>query len=181
VVTLLNADLNGGFNILVSIPQSGFLVVTRAVESPGAVYRKSFNPSVGILGGHTRHTRLSSQGRKLCFNPSVGILGGHTPELMFQGICPENVSIPQSGFLVVTPSANASFEGIQKLFQSLSRDSWWSHLVLRFERQGMARVSIPQSGFLVVTRFCLTSMPMRLKCFNPSVGILGGHTSGHPC
>ena len=64
------------------------------------------------------------------FNPSVGILGGHTS--------PGAVSLVMDA-----------------LFQSLSRDSWWSH----YENMIMMQNDIRMG-------------------FNPSVGILGGHT-GH--
>jgi len=37
------------------------------------------------------------------------------------------------------------------MFQSLSRDSWWSLKVRYFYAVGVINVSIPQSGFLVVT------------------------------
>ena len=41
--------------------------------------------------------------KKLCFNPSVGILGGHTRRGREPPDRGTTVSIPQSGFLVVTP------------------------------------------------------------------------------
>jgi hypothetical protein len=53
-------------------------VVTPAMVAPSLVRIPSFNPSVGILGGHTA-----------------------TPVCRRQDVA--TVSIPQSGFLVVTP------------------------------------------------------------------------------
>jgi hypothetical protein len=184
----------------VSIPQSGFLVVTPATVGGVEARYPSFNPSVGILGGHTwmRHRagglcwmfqslsrdswwshpirRCGACGHGWCFNPSVGILGGHTSEEIIKlqihcisfnpsvGILgghthggadrdphDRDVSIPQSGFLVVTPCRAFPYPlsdrvsipqsgflvvtlhplflngRVHRLFQSLSRDSWWSH------------------------------------------------------
>ena len=85
----------------VSIPQSGFLVVKldRATRVDGG--HGGFNPSVGILGGQTQATLLSSA-LSGCFNPSVGILGGQTRSVAWSSPCDTG-------------------------FQSLSRDSWWSN------------------------------------------------------
>jgi hypothetical protein len=71
--------------IAVSIPQSGFLVVTLIVIDSCGVGRFSFNPSVGILGGHTKGQKWIGETSRR-FNPSVGILGGHT--------CPESQARP---------------------------------------------------------------------------------------
>jgi hypothetical protein len=70
------------------------------------------------------------------FNPSVGILGGHTVPLQPVPRSRTCVSIPQSGFLVVTHyNVVVEDEGVIK-FQSLSRDSWWSHKGIPSEVQG---------------------------------------------
>ena len=62
------------------------------------------------------------------------------------------VSIPQSGFLVVTLPVTVNHLLAYEVFQSLSRDSWWSHWVQVLRSgESMWLVSIPQSGFLVVT------------------------------
>jgi hypothetical protein len=63
------------------------------------------------------------------FNPSVGILGGHT----------------------------------------------WARPYIDWAIGGV-RVSIPQSGFLVVTLIRIGMIAAGDVGFNPSVGILGGHT-----
>jgi hypothetical protein len=87
-----------------------------------------------------------------------------------------------------------------RLFQSLSRDSWWSHFagifhilhdslvsipqsgflvvtpIVLFSWVLHTRVSIPQSGFLVVTQHAIVLVHDKMLRFNPSVGILGGHT-----
>jgi hypothetical protein len=63
--------------VLVSIPQSGFLMVTHRRASWRPRRTGCFNPSVGILDGHTG--QLIGHIIPLnCFNPSVGILDGHT-------------------------------------------------------------------------------------------------------
>ena len=160
----------------VSIPQSGFLVVTRDPPDTSLNIRDCFNPSVGILGGHTSatlilflvsrigfnpsvgilggHTKTlhNDDSMQTSFNPSVGILGGHTLLLRYWGWVDltsfnpsvgilgghttnafvstwhyDGVSIPQSGFLVVTPNLFQNPIRTLLLFQSLSRDSWWSH------------------------------------------------------
>ena len=61
------------------------------------------------------------------------------------------VSIPQSGFLVVTPGDGWDSRIHRIKFQSLSRDSWWSHSSAAYPLAAYGAVSIPQSGFLVVT------------------------------
>ena len=66
---------------------------------------------------------------------------------------PVQVSIPQSGFLVVKPPAKFPLLEHVLMFQSLSRDSWWSNEVL------ILSIAKAEGGF------------------NPSVGILGGQTS----
>jgi hypothetical protein len=165
---------------LVSIPQSGFLVVTPGASSGTGIRslrfqslsrdswwshssmstmlshpRQSFNPSVGILGGHTRegdvvqaheaafqslsrdswwsHPIFWKLGdtKSIGFNPSVGILGGHTRGSAKGCEDTSRVSIPQSGFLVVTPAPRSPKNLSCSKFQSLSRDSWWSHKVTR--------------------------------------------------
>ena len=87
---------------LVSIPQSGFLVVKRYRDHGSDQQWIRFNPSVGILGGQTRAMRVqvtlevkfqslsrdswwsNQYGSQVYsdptvgFNPSVGILGGQT-------------------------------------------------------------------------------------------------------
>jgi len=85
----------------VSIPQSGFLVVTPGCRRTSPFHKARFNPSVGILGGHTRAGTGATRQRR-SFNPSVGILGGHTQDDPPTFYALANVSIPQSGFLVVT-------------------------------------------------------------------------------
>ena len=134
-----------------------------------------FNPSVGILGGHTRsspawptimgwfqslsrdswwsHFRPPPGGAigSWSFNPSVGILGGHTCDRAAVVDLTPVVSIPQSGFLVVTLESGLN-------------------------TCNFLRVSIPQSGFLVVTPLGSASIVFLSGSFNPSVGILGGHT-----
>ena len=111
-----------------------------------------FNPSVGILDGHTRPGPggQASGGR---FNPSVGILGGHTPHESEQPL-PQFASFnPSVGILGGhTRAARAKAAGPRPPFQSLSRDSWWSHMKVNS-----------------------TTTPS-IRSFNPSVGILGGHT-----
>jgi hypothetical protein len=127
---------------------------------------------------------------KLRFNPSVGILGGHTSSLPPSVSAMKVVSIPQSGFLVVTPGTIGWWPGGWARFQSLSRDSWWSHMVLlmslgwstssfnpsvgilgghtrggKERRDTMSFVSIPQSGFLVVTHDAAFQSPLRAKVF----------------
>jgi len=110
------------------------------------------------------------------------------------------VSIPQSGFLVVTHACRKGCTMYGARFQSLSRDSWWSHLqpwigmcavpLVSIPQSGFlvvtlnlstllcqqVEVSIPQSGFLVVTRHAAQLDSPARPGFNPSVGILGGHT-----
>jgi hypothetical protein len=61
-------------------------------------------------------------------------------------------------------------------FQSLSRDSWWSHQNSGSYTSITPLVSIPQSGFLVVTPGGSELLQPTHLGFNPSVGILGGHT-----
>ena len=86
------------------------------------------------------------------FNPSVGILGGQTRYEVQRPTGVLEVSIPQSGFLVVKPeSCRLRYRRVDQ-FQSLSRDSWWSNLK-------------------VVSPSFASS-----RSFNPSVGILGGQT-----
>ena len=86
----------------VSIPQSGFLVVKPHEQHGNKEYNERFNPSVGILGGQTNH------------------LWSITPPY-------QAVSIPQSGFLVVKLRIPQRRGGPGFMFQSLSRDSWWSN------------------------------------------------------
>ena len=87
----------------VSIPRSGFLVVTlRRPRFEARNLLPRFNPSVGILGGHTGH--------------------GHGVRNIMG-----RVSIPRSGFLVVTPRFQEIIRQALEEFQSLGRDSWWSH------------------------------------------------------
>ena len=104
--------------------------------------RLGFNPSVGILGGQT-HAGSAQSASDAGFNPSVGILGGQT-------------------------KSTDSTARIFVVFQSLSRDSWWSNSNMLGWRWYACSASIPQSGFLVVklgkTRArchisCLVSIP----------------------
>ena len=162
---------------------------------------------------------------KSCFNPSVGILGGQTwsrsmsspLSSWFQSLSRDSwwsnanelhdlrttweVSIPQSGFLVVKLGSQRRHQEPFGRFQSLSRDSWWSNLgasaaikslLAGFNPSvgilgGQTRkrvfkvnvnwiVSIPQSGFLVVKLPLHYPKQRKGICFNPSVGILGGQT-----
>jgi len=110
----------------VSIPQSGFLVVTPVgVINYRALLKSVSIPQSGFLVvtlGPKPLTWLARGG----FNPSVGILGGHT----------------MIGFI---------FGKDGQTFQSLSRDSWWSHKTDYGGQPQINFVSIPQSGFLVVT------------------------------
>jgi len=53
VVTLNNLYTYDNNCYHVSIPQSGFLVVTPTMGYPILAMHFCFNPSVGILGGHT--------------------------------------------------------------------------------------------------------------------------------
>ena len=116
----------------------------------------------------------------MSFNPSVGILGGQTYRHFCEDIPLIDVSIPQSGFLVVKPvqigrhrvmkprfnpsvgilGGQTRLGGYQarriSMFQSLSRDSWWSNLTTLPEKEAL------------------------MPSFNPSVGILGGQTSKSP-
>jgi hypothetical protein len=216
--------LFGGGTLFVSIPQSGFLVVTLE-DGPGRCGRAlCFNPSVGILGGHTqaphadRPTPLGvsipqsgflvvtpgndndQNGCFLGFNPSVGILGGHTivASLVFAAMY-QFQSLSRDSWWSHPMSAMATaiialwFQSLSRdswwshlgriilwmgilWFQSLSRDSWWSHFVWVYGHPADYVVSIPQSGFLVVTRGGRGRLRPWFLCFNPSVGILGGHT-----
>ena len=140
------------------------------------------------------------------FNPSVGILGGHTQAAANVDRGAGVVSIPQSGFLVVTPDAAWCMDDFGGGFQSLSRDSWWSHLnwvevswwLATF--QSLSRdswwshlglepdVAACDPGFQSLSRDSWWSHPPLHSppsasdlCFNPSVGILGGHTQGGVC
>ena len=139
-------------HFIVSIPQSGFLVVKHSCL--GSLARLSgrfqslsrdswWSNSAEPLTFSMLRTRFQSLSRDswwsnhgwrttvpstpACFNPSVGILGGQTRFVDLHGI-------PMSKF------------------QSLSRDSWWSNPSLRI------------------------STGKRVTSFNPSVGILGGQT-----
>ena len=159
----------------VSIPQSGFLVVTREQKAAEPPRGGSFNPSVGILGGHTHHALCQTQPPGRFQSLSRDSWWSHQEIDQLVGYI-ELVSIPQSGFLVVTPDRlSTSIKG-WGLFQSLSRDSWWSHISLSWCSFKNPSVSIPQSGFLVVTQGGSVASPPRILSFNPSVGILGGHT-----
>ena len=109
----------------VSIPQSGFLVVKLALlrERESRPVTVSI-PQSGFLVVKP-FDKVFETNDLIGFNPSVGILGGQTHHL-------------RSGCT------------LPPMFQSLSRDSWWSNFQ---HGPGYIRafgVSIPQSGFLVV-------------------------------
>ena len=159
----------------VSIPQSGFLVVKPRAPIIPAWPAPRFNPSVGILGGQTRTRCAFLCGEAAVSIPQSGFLvvkHGHIARSELQ----LGVSIPQSGFLVVKPHRAIWKRASATMFQSLSRDSWWSNPCSGCCRPWQLFVSIPQSGFLVVKHGSQQSLEALLMCFNPSVGILGGQT-----
>jgi hypothetical protein len=133
-----------------------------------------FNPSVGILGGHTQPPSRASQPLALFQSLSRDSWWSHAilhflfflysrvsiPQSgflvvtllgLYARIATGAVSIPQSGFLVVTPICQQGLWMFTAQFQSLSRDSWWSHPAPGVGAAMKGAVSIPQSGFLVVT------------------------------
>ncbi len=140
----------------------------------------SFNPSVGILGGQTLHRDRYDVAWKQVSIPQSGFLVVK-PGIEDDRAKPWSVSIPQSGFLVVKqePVSNSvapqlsfnpsvgilggqttTFSPGRKpvtMFQSLSRDSWWSNQKILQRPQCHNQVSIPQSGFLVVKPIVSTS------------------------
>ena len=122
---------------------------------PGVIGRSCFNPSVGILGGQTPPPPKAT-GPGTSFNPSVGILGGQTLKFIM-----------------------ALLNLI--LFQSLSRDSWWSNSVWNTTD----RVTYPRfnpSVGILGGQTCRNRGCGWPQCrFNPSVGILGGQTLKARC
>jgi hypothetical protein len=140
---------------LVSIPQSGFLVVTPNLGHGAGRGVAGFNPSVGILGGHTSPERAQGQHTHCFHAPGPDSWYSHCRAHRASSSRSE-VSIPQSGFLVVTPRAMMLCPHVAQ------------------------NVSIPQSGFLVVTLVQPARDGIQLRGFNPSVGILCGHTQSGP-
>jgi len=185
----------------VSIPQSGFLVVTLSNKNGHTLGKAGFNPSVGILGGHTaeasrhclgtakfqslsrdswwshpRHSASRPQPRK-SFNPSVGILGGHTAPQREQAPTEEKFQSLSRDSWWSHQAAHQPPRPARAGFQSLSRDSWWSHPRHSASRRDHRR-------FQSLSRDSWWSHPdgrhyvgTLVRGFNPSVGILGGHTS----
>ena len=90
-------------NDVVSIPQSGFLVVKLG---PGGA-KSAILPKFQSLSRDSWWSNHALQ-------------EGHPVK--------GDVSIPQSGFLVVKPDLGGAPENSPTKFQSLSRDSWWSNL-----------------------------------------------------
>ena len=115
--------------LLVSIPQSGFLVVkpTRWPISSGC--STCFNPSVGILGGQTQQPDSETFPCCTVSIPQSGFLVVKLAALAMMSIGKCQVSIPQSGFLVVKRSSTGKARHLYCWFQSLSRDSWWSNFL----------------------------------------------------
>ena len=95
-----------------------------AAAAAAAGRRRSFNPSVGILGVQARRTGVLSRHVGLGFNPSVGILG-------------------------VQAAARCCDPTRCQLFQSLGRDSGCSSVLSARCGLGCMFVSIPRSGFWV--------------------------------
>ena len=87
-----------------------------------------------------------------------------------------NVSIPQSGFLVVKPCA--SRRAIRHSRVSIPQSGFLvvKQLGCLVRASDKLEVSIPQSGFLVVKRRSRRGRKSSPGSFNPSVGILGGQT-----
>jgi hypothetical protein len=140
-----------GVEEVVSIPQSGFLVVTQLMLAATTEVCLVSIPQSGFLVVTLRSRSHSDiRGR---------------------------VSIPQSGFLVVTPHGASRYSMKGERFQSLSRDSWWSHYQDAYRSWHQDESFNPSVGILGGHTIEFAPHTLALFSFNPSVGILGGHTT----